>query len=574
MELPQSNTLIPVYSYTRTELLSLRTKTSLLSLSTVDRLKDLNIGYHLPRRHRSSRGVKRNKKKFPSFIVASFNAQSVKGNDMACKRCEISTFIKDNGVDLFFVTETWLSAQGDEAKTAELAPSGFDVKSFPRQSRSRGGGIATVYKSTLGSNITFKTNFDFTHTSFEVVQASITLQHNTLHFFCLYRPPPNRRNNLTDSMFTEQLPDLLDYVNSLPGFVCLVGDMNIHFDNPLQSLTKQTLSTLSLYDLVQVINKPTHRCGHIIDWVIVRPDDDIHRKSTVTDSLESDHYCTKSYFNISVDKPSTLYRTVRNIANIDRLSFIAELSSVSEFSSVENANQFCDFLRTVLDKHAPPSLRKVITHSSSPWFESIRDELFIAKRERRQAERKWRNTKLIIFKDLYRQAKHKVSKLVHTAKCKFYTERIALASSSKELHQIVNTLSNRHPPKILPTIYPSADLPSIFIKHFTNKVEKLRANIASEHVTSTLVTGTTAATFSSFEKVSQLTVKECILNSAPKSCELDPIPSKLLIECLDSISLLSLIYLTLLLHLESSHNASNQLLSHQFSKRGVLITMI
>ena len=46
-----------------------------------------------------------------SFIVASFNAQSVKGNDMAGKR-EISTFIKDNGVDLFFVTETWLSAQG------------------------------------------------------------------------------------------------------------------------------------------------------------------------------------------------------------------------------------------------------------------------------------------------------------------------------------------------------------------------------------------------------------------------------------------------------------------------------
>ena len=192
-------------------------------------------------------------------------------------------------------------------------------------------------------------------------------------------------------------------------------------------------------------------------------------------------------------------------------------------------------MRTVLDKHAPPSLRKVITHSSSPWFESIRDELFIAKRERRQAERKWRNTKLAIFKDLFGQAKHKVSILVHTAKCKFCTERIALASSIKELHQIVNTLSNRHPPKILPTIYPSAELPSIFVKHFTNKVEKLRANIASEHVTSTLVTGSTAATFTSFEKVSQLKVKECILNSAPKSCELDPIPSKLLIECLDSI---------------------------------------
>ena len=179
------------------------------------------------------------------------------------------------------------------------------------------------------------------------------------------------------------------------------------------------MTTLSLYGLVQVIVKPTHRCGHIIDCVIVRPDD-IHKKSTITDSLESDHYCTKSYFNISVSISSTLCMTARNVANIDRPSFNAELSSDSEFSSVEKANKFCDFLHTVLDKHAPPYLRKVITHNSSPWFESIRDELFMAKRERRQAERKWRNTRLTIFKDLHRQAKHKVSRLVHTARCRFY----------------------------------------------------------------------------------------------------------------------------------------------------------
>ena len=61
-------------------------------------------------------------------LLFNFNAQSVKGIDMACKRCETSTFTKDNDVDLFFVTETWLSAQGDETKTVELAPSGFDVK--------------------------------------------------------------------------------------------------------------------------------------------------------------------------------------------------------------------------------------------------------------------------------------------------------------------------------------------------------------------------------------------------------------------------------------------------------------
>ena len=74
MELPQSNTQTPVYSYTCTELLSLRTKTSLLSLSSVDRLKELNIGCHLPRRHRSSRGAKMKKQNVHPFIVASFSA--------------------------------------------------------------------------------------------------------------------------------------------------------------------------------------------------------------------------------------------------------------------------------------------------------------------------------------------------------------------------------------------------------------------------------------------------------------------------------------------------------------------
>ena len=146
------------------------------------------------------------------------------------------------------------------------------------------------------------------------------------------------------------------------------------------------------------------------------------------------------YFNFSVSTTSTIYRSVRNVANIDRPSFIAELSSVSEISSVGKANKFCELLRTVIDKHAPPSRLKVIAHNSSPRFESIRDELIMAMQERRQAESKCRSTELNIFKYLYRQAKHKVSNLVHTAKCRFYTKSIALASSSKELNQIFHSL--------------------------------------------------------------------------------------------------------------------------------------
>ena len=79
-------------------------------------------------------------------------------------------------------------------------------------------------------------------------------------------------------MFTEQLPDLLDYIDNLHPLVCLDSDMNIHFDKTLQSLTKQSLTTLSLDSRVQVINEPTHKCVHIIDWVVVRLDENINKK--------------------------------------------------------------------------------------------------------------------------------------------------------------------------------------------------------------------------------------------------------------------------------------------------------
>ena len=77
--------------------------------------------------------------------------------------------------------------------------------------------------------------------------------------------------------------------------------------------------------------------------------------------------------------------------------------------------------------------------------------------------------------------------------------------------------------------------------------------------------------FLHFKNVSQITVKECILSSTPKSCELDPIPSKLVIECLDSIlpSLTDLFNSSL----ASSHNASNQLLSHILKHIGLVVRM-
>ena len=79
--------------------------------------------------------------------------------------------------------------------------------------------------------------------------------------------------------------------NSLRGQICTHGDMNIHYDCPDHPLTAKTLDMLNMYNFKQVVTQCTHRRGHILDCVIIRPNDQVHLSSEVTDSLESDHLC-------------------------------------------------------------------------------------------------------------------------------------------------------------------------------------------------------------------------------------------------------------------------------------------
>ena len=51
--------------------------------------------------------------------------------------------------------------------------------------------------------------------------------------------------------------------------------------------------------------------GHILDCVIIRPNDEVHLSSEVTDSLECDHLCVISCFDVSVARSFPVYPYVR-----------------------------------------------------------------------------------------------------------------------------------------------------------------------------------------------------------------------------------------------------------------------
>ena len=293
-----------------------------------------------------------------------------------------------------------------------------------------------------------------------------------------------------------------------------------------------------MYNFKQVVTQSTHRRGHILDCVIIRPNDQVHLSSEVTDSLESDHLCVISCFDVSVARSCPVYRYVRNIRGIDRSAFVADLETeLVCIGHSLSAYQYNVTLLSVLDKHAPAAKSRVTERMSSPWFGLVREDLLEAKRIRRQAERKCRNTNLTVFKDLYKKAKHHVTKVVLKAKKLYYNSKISSANCSKELYKITNNILARTKQVHLPTMYPLSSLPEMFSNYFSDKIMIIRNELDSQSV-SALPAQTdsfSGITLSTFEPVTEVMVKHVIMKSAPKTCYLDPIPTPLLLEILDCL---------------------------------------
>ena len=115
---------------------------------------------------------------------------------------DISDLIEDNDIDILLMTETWLKEQGDEAYIAEMTPSDYVTKSFPRGQRG-GGGIALIIRKSLDKHTVVERPF---FTSFEAVVAIFSYVDISLPIICIYRPPTSQANKATTRTFLQEFP--------------------------------------------------------------------------------------------------------------------------------------------------------------------------------------------------------------------------------------------------------------------------------------------------------------------------------------------------------------------------------
>ena len=118
------------------------------------------------------------------------------------------------------LTETWLRPAGDEAKIADLAPPGYSVLSFLSstggrgwggggESGAKGGGIAFVIRDSLKPHVSTTSSFPVQHPCLETSQLTLTYNEQLTNLFCVYRPPPSKKN-ISDSMFFDHFPTSLN----------------------------------------------------------------------------------------------------------------------------------------------------------------------------------------------------------------------------------------------------------------------------------------------------------------------------------------------------------------------------
>ena len=211
--------------------------------------------------------------------------------------------IVDTNVDVLMLTETWLYSKGDEAYIGAMTFAGYDFRSFPCVG-SRGGGIGSVMRTTLSTSLSFK---PLDYRPFKAVEMRLSFDHVSVAIVCMYRPPPSRRNKLTNSMFLEKFSELLSqYADSRTDTVHN-GDCNFHYVDCSDGQVSRLGTMLSDHNPTQLVNVPTHKRGHILDWVVVRTENSCFCFDCEHPDL-SDHECVVC--TLAVTMPSRRRRPV------------------------------------------------------------------------------------------------------------------------------------------------------------------------------------------------------------------------------------------------------------------------
>ena len=192
---------------------------------------------------------------------------------------------------------------------------------------------------------------------------------------------------------------------------------------------------------------------------------------------------------------------------------------------------------SVLDKHAPLKKRMITIHPDAPWID---DGIKEQKREKRKAERKWRKTNLTVHREIYTEQRNKLSAMITESKKDYYQQQISDSTSSQSaLFKTVDELLSKKRVSALPSHESTEELCNRMATFFTDKIRTIHEGLEKIQNPSFPLDPDPVfegPCLNNFDEVTEEEVTKIIKAAAPKSCSLDPVPTKLVKECLDVLA--------------------------------------
>ena len=145
---------------------------------------------------------------------------------------------------------------------SEFSKNGLQIHPCNQQDR-KGGGIALIIPTSFKVNQLKTTNFN----SFE--HAVWRVQWGSTHMMILgiYHPPASMQQKNSNSDFIDDLTELFTTTGSENRDIMLLGDLNLHTDDPKNPDADQLITTLESSGLKKHIKFPTDQLGHTLDLI-------------------------------------------------------------------------------------------------------------------------------------------------------------------------------------------------------------------------------------------------------------------------------------------------------------------
>ena len=478
------------------------------------------------------------------FCLLNTRSGSNKGN-------EIVEFVAANDLDILALTETWLKPEHDVAR-GDMTPAGYTLYEEPRPGEKRGGGVAILCKP----NIQVKKARRFKANTFESINALVTSGTKSVGLVVVYRPPSKKDQGAT--AFLAEFALLFESLALDSASVCIVGDFNIHMDDPTSSTgTATMLDLLAEKDLTQLVHGTTHRGGHTLDLILTRATERTASNVRSSDPGFSDHKAIVCSLRICKLPAVRKQVSVRHFKLINVDDLCQDLLQCNELNSlpddVESAIlQYDSALRTIINKHAPVKSKTITIRSEAEWYT---EDIHEARRIRRKLERKWRKTGLEVDFQIYGNQRQAVTRFLHATETDYYCANIQTnAKDSKLLFRTVDTLLQRSGEPALPACDSPSYLANTFQDFFLERVALIHQGIQA--TLTDLDLGAlpwgpeelpAACSLTCFRLPTHDDIRQLVSKAPTKACELASMPTWLLKQCGDGIipSMTSIINMSL-----------------------------